>query len=317
MVKIRCGTRGSLLALAQTQMVIDALQKKHPQIQVERHEVKTLGDRKQGTPLASHTDKKDWIYDLELALLDGRIDFAVHSGKDIPYQIEPGTALLPVLKRGIPFDAFVGRLISADGRRLQLADLPQGAKVGTASLRRQAFLLKKRPDLTVVEYRGNVSTRLQKMEDNDELKGIILAGAGLERLQIAGLQYQLFSSQEMLPALNQGTLTVQFRADDQAVKEALQTLVDPRTYATWLAERTVAEILKGDCKSAIGIFAECQENTLALSACVMLPDGAEYISAADSAPLEEAQKLGQRVGHRLLELGAEKIIEKSREHKSN
>jgi hydroxymethylbilane synthase len=311
-MNIRCGTRGSQLALAQTQMVIDALENAHKTLQVERHEVKTLGDRKQGTPQASHSDKKDWIYDLELALLHNDIDFAVHSSKDIPYEIEAGTALLPVLARANPFDAFVGRKISGDTKRLQFADLPQGAKVGTASLRRKAFLLKMRPDIIVVEHRGNVPTRVQKMDDSPDIMGIILASAGLQRLQIPGLHYESFPSQIMLPALNQGTLAVQFRENDDAMREMLQSIVDTATYATWLAERTVAEILEGDCKSAIGIYAECVDNKLLLSASVMLPDGSEFVSAKDTSTLAEAQTLGVSVGNRLLELGAKKIIDKSR-----
>ena len=311
-MKIRCGTRGSQLALAQTKLVIDALEQTHKSLQVERHEVKTLGDRKQGTPQASQSDKKDWIIDLELALLNNDIDFAVHSSKDVPYELEPGTALLPILTRANPFDAFVGRKISPDGRRLQFADLPQGAKVGTASLRRKAFLLQMRPDVLVVEHRGNVPTRVQKLDDSDDLMGIILASAGLDRLKLADLHYETFSSQNMLPALNQGIMAVQFRADDQPMRDILQSLVDSTTYATWLAERTVAEILEGDCKSAIASFAEYSGDTLTLSATVMLPDGSESISTKESRTFAQAQALGQIVGHRLLELGAKKIIEKSR-----
>jgi hydroxymethylbilane synthase len=311
-MKIRCGTRGSLLALAQTQMVIDALHQKHPHIQIERLEVKTIGDRKQDTPAASHTDKKDWIYDLELALLDNTIDFAVHSSKDIPYVIEPGTALLPVLKRGNPRDSFVGQLLSPSGERLKFADLPQGAKVGTSSLRRKAYLLRLRPDLDVVEYRGNVPTRLQKMDSKGDVMGIILATTGLERLNFTDLQYETFSIDEMTPALNQATLAVQFRENDDAVKTLLEAVVDAPTYATWRAERTIAEILKGDCKTAMAVFAECKGDTLSLTATVMLPDGTNAVHADASALTSEPEKLGEKVGMRLLELGAQAIIDQSR-----
>lgn len=309
---IRCGTRGSQLALAQTALVINALETAHKNLQVERHEVKTLGDRKQGTPQASQSDKKDWIIDLELALLNNDIDFAVHSSKDVPYELEPGTALLPILTRANPFDSFVGRKISSDGRRLKFSELPTGAKVGTASLRRGAFLRKLRPDVEVIEHRGNVPTRLQKMDDSEDIMGVILASAGLERLKIPGLEYEPFSATEMMPALNQGTMAVQFRADDQKTRELLQQFVDPSTYATWLAERTVAEILEGDCKSAIASFAECSGETLKLIATVMLPDGSESISTDESGTLAQAQILGQTVGHRLIEQGAKEIIEKSK-----
>jgi hydroxymethylbilane synthase len=309
---IRCGTRSSLLALTQTQLVINALQDKHAPLTVARHEIKTLGDRKQGTAAASQSDKKDWVYDLELALLNQQIDFAVHSSKDIPYQIEPGTALLPVLPRANPHDAFVGRHCADTNQRLLFADLPLGAKVGTASLRRQAFLLRMRPDLKVVEYRGNVPTRLQKLDESDDIMGIVLASAGLERLNQTTLQYQTFLPDEMLPAINQGTLAVQFRSDDTRTRQFLQTLVEPTTQATWLAERAVAEVLKGDCKSAIGIFAACDSDRITLNACVMLPDGSEYLTATGSAPSAQAAELGQRIADRLLAQGAMALIEKSR-----
>jgi hydroxymethylbilane synthase len=311
-MKFRCGTRGSLLALAQTKLVIDALEKANKSLKIEQHQIKTLGDRKQGTPEASQSDKKDWIIDLEMALLNSEIDFAVHSSKDIPYEIEVGTALLPVLTRAKPFDAFVGRKISADGQRLKLADLPSGAKVGTASLRRRAYLLNLRPDIHVIEHRGNVPTRIQKMDDSDDIMGAIIASAGLARLDIPGLEYEIFSAEQMLPALNQGTLAVQFRAEDQLTKELLLNLVDPATQASWLAERRVAEILEGDCKSAIACFAQCEDDQVFLRATVMLPDGSESVTASERGTFAQAHDIGQTVGYRLLELGAKQIIDKSR-----
>lgn len=309
---IRCGTRGSVLALAQTKMVIDALENAHQALKVERHEIKTLGDRKQGTAAASQSDKKDWVYDLELALLNNQIDFAVHSSKDIPHEIEPGTAQLPVLKRGNPYDAFLGKKIGSDNQRLSLTDLPHGAKVGTASLRRRAFLLKMRPDLLVVEFRGNVTTRVQKLDESEELMGAVMASAGLDRVNIPNLQYESLSSKDMLPAINQGILAVQFRENDEKTKKILETIVDPDTHAMWLAERGVAEVLKGDCKSAIGIFAQCNGKSVILSANVMLPDGSESITANDSAPQTQSYQLGKKIGEQLLEMGALNIIEKSR-----
>ncbi len=312
-MKVRCGTRGSLLALTQTQLVIDALTQAHNDIEITRHEIKTLGDRKQGTPAASQSDKKDWVQDLEIALLDNQIDFAVHSGKDVPYEIAEGTALLPVLKRGNPCDAFIGRRISEDGKRLLFSELPAGAKVGTASLRRRAQLLRIRPDLNIVEHRGNVPTRIKKMDDSDDMMGAVLASAGLERLQIPDLQFEAFSSEVLLPAINQGTLVVQFRDNDQRLYNILESLVDKVTYATWLSERAVAEVLKGDCKSAIGIFAEQAEGILSLCACVMLPDGSKCVTANDQAPSAEAYSLGEKIGNQLIALGAMEIIEQSRQ----
>lgn len=311
-MKIRCGTRGSQLALAQTQMVINALEQSHSSLEVVPHEIKTLGDRKQGTKAASQSDKKDWVYDLELALLNNQIDFAVHSSKDIPHEIEPGTSLLPVLKRGNPYDAFLGKKMGDSHQRLLFSELPHGAKVGTASLRRRAFLLKIRPDLIVVEFRGNVTTRVQKLDDSEELMGAIMASAGLDRVNIPGLKYEAISSDIMLPAINQGILAVQFREDDQKIKKLLEAIVDPQTQASWLAERGVVEVLKGDCKSAIGIFAQCDNNSVTITANVMLPDGSESIVATDTGQSSQSYGLGKKLGERLIDLGAINIIERSR-----
>lgn len=311
-MKFRCGTRGSKLALAQTQLVINALRQCHAGLEIERIEVKTLGDRKQDTPSASLTDKKDWIYDLELGLLNNTIDFAVHSSKDIPHVVEPGTALLPVLKRGNPCDSFVGRRSLETGERILFADLPQGAKVGTASLRRRAYLLRMRPDLDVVEFRGNVTTRIERMDSGAEVMGIILATSGIERLGFTDLVYETFTTTQMLPALNQATLAVQFRENDNAIREALQPLIDAETHATWRAERTVAEVLQGDCRSAMGIFAQCKGDQLHLDSSVMLADGTEGIEANDTGTVDQPDQLGKAVAGRLMALGAQELIEKSR-----
>jgi len=314
-MEVRCGTRGSLLALTQTQLVIDALTQAHSNLQVQRMEIKTIGDRKQDTPSASLTDKKDWVYDLELALLNNNIDFAVHSSKDIPHIIEPGTLILPVLKRGNPHDSFVGRLSADTGKRLAFADLPHGAKVGTASLRRRAYLLKMRPDLDVVEYRGNVPTRLSRMDQNDDVQGIILATTGLERLKLEDLEYETFSAEQMLPALNQATLAVQIRENDSHMRSLIEPIIDAPTLATWRAERVIAERLQGDCRTAMAVFAECQGNDLVLNACVMLPDGSEAINAHGQSSVEKADELGNEVADKLLNLGASDIIERSRKNR--
>lgn len=311
MTEIRCGTRGSLLALTQTQLVIDALTQKHPELRVQRLEIKTIGDRKQDTPSASLTDKKDWVYDLELALLNNSIDFAVHSSKDIPHVIEPGTAIFPVLGRGNPRDSFVGKLLES-GSRLAFADLPHGAKVGTASLRRRAYLQKMRPDLDVVEYRGNVPTRLKRMDDNGDVMGIVLATTGLERLQLTDLQYETFTTEQMLPALNQATLAVQIREGDAHMQKLFEAIIDVPTQATWRAERVIAERLQGDCRTAMAVFAECNDNILTLNACVMMPDGSHAITASGFATRDNCNELGNEVADELLRLGAREIIEKSR-----
>lgn len=312
-MNIRLGTRGSKLALTQANLVKDAFEKQNLQTQIELIEIKTLGDRKQGTAAASNSDKKDWVYDLEMAIKNNSIDFAVHSGKDIPIDIEPGTELLPVLVRANPFDAFIGRLDSNNGGRLQFSDLPDGAKVGTASLRRRAHLLRLRPDLQVIEHRGNVPTRIKKMDESDDIMGIILASAGIDRLEINDLHYSRLTIDDMIPAINQGILVVQFRSDDKKIKDMFQKLVDEHTFDIWLAERAVAEVLEGDCKSAISIFAQCDGDEIKLTSAVMSPDGKDYVEVSTTKKRDQARELGLEVAKELLKKGADRIIEEARD----
>lgn len=313
-MRVTCGTRGSTLAVMQTQLVVDALKGKHPGLEVDIQQMTTRGDHIQDDPQGGITNKKDWIYELEIAILRSAIDFAVHSSKDIPRLIEAGTALLPVLARGNSGDAFIGRLISETGERIEFSDLPKGAKVGTSSLRRRAYLLKLRPDLNVVESRGNVPERLQYMDDNQEndLMGILLAAAGLERLQLNNLQYQIISKDLMLPGLSQGTLAVQFRENDEQIKTLLNSLVDESTLRCWQAERSVIKILQPHCRSVIAAYAECAGDELILKADVMLADGSKSISAEGRSNKNQAINLGEMVAQQLLEKGAQQLIDACR-----
>jgi len=308
---IKIGTRGSQLALAQSEAVKAAILTQKLVSDVELVKIKTLGDRKQGTPQASQSDKKDWVIDLDTAIVDSSIDLAVHSGKDIPVEIEKGTILIPVLRRANPFDSFIGRL-TADGQtRMRLADLPLGAKVGTASLRRRAHLLRFRPDLQVIEHRGNVPTRLQKMDDSDDIMGIVLAQAGIDRLGLSHLQTETFTLDKMIPAVNQAILIAQCRADDQLVIELLQQISDPHTAAIWHAERAVAEVLNGDCKSAVSIFAQCDANEIELVSAVMSPCGNDYVQVKQSSSMQDARQLGLNVGQALIAQGADRILKEA------
>ena len=306
--KLKIGTRGSELALVQTRQVVAALQSAHPQVEIEIVTLSTLGDRKQGTARASDSDKQDWEIDLELALLDRSIDLAVHSGKDVPNDIEAGTELLAVLKRADPRDAFLGKRIDSSGKRLAFADLPQGARVGTASLRRKAELLRLRPDLEIIDCRGNVPTRVRKLDDTSDFVGIVLAVAGLQRLGLSDLGYEALDSRSILPAINQGTLCVQMYAGDAERRELLDPLVDRNTYVAWRAERGCCEVLQGDCNSAIGIFADVEAEQVRLRARVMSPDGVECIDVERLGDANDAFKLGQELGQQLLDLGAGEII---------
>lgn len=305
---LKLGTRGSQLALAQSHMVKQALLATKQDLTVDLIKIKTLGDSKQGTSAASQSDKRDWIQELECAIVNNEIDFAVHSGKDIPAKIHDDTLLLPVLKRASAYDAFIGQQNKESLRRIRFADLPTGATIGTASLRRKAELLKHRPDLKIVEHRGNVTTRIEKLDQSQTLFGIILACAGLERLQMNDLDYETLPEAIMMPAVHQGTLVVQFHKNNKALHEKLSTLVDPQLLSAWRAERAVAEILEGDCKSAISIFATTNSDTVHLRAQVMLPDGQQYIAHQASDKLDNATALGISLGQHLIDMGASKII---------
>lgn len=307
MERIVIGTRGSALALAQTELVAKQLAIAHPHISVDVTIIKTEGDRKQGTPLAAQSDKKDWIIDLERALLAGEIDLAIHSGKDVPGEIESGTEIHSILKRATPYDAFVGKR-QANGERLTFANLPHGAIVGTASLRRKASLRAYRDDIELRDHRGNVPTRVKKLDESPDLSGIILAAAGLERLGLPDLQYEILGRDIMLPAMNQGALAAQVRVDDERVLRIVSAIADPATAAEFVAERAVAEILGGDCHSAISIFAEARGDEISVECRVFETEGARCISYSDAGRSADAARLGTQVGQEILTRGGADIL---------
>ncbi|MCB0346805.1 MAG: hydroxymethylbilane synthase [Bdellovibrionales bacterium] len=311
-MKFKIGTRASKLALAQTQMIRTALEQRPTPPTVEVCEISTRGDRRQGTADAQIPDKKKWVIDIERALLDGEIDCAVHSGKDIPHDIEPGTMIWPALERGAPQDVFIGARRGGTGARMQFADLDQGAVVGTASVRRAAQLLRLRPDLKVVEHRGNVPTRIEKLDQSTELSGIVLARAGLERLNLAGEISSVFDSNEVVPAVNQGMLVVQFREDDERAMEVLEDLVLIPSLAEWQAERAAVEILGADCHSAVGLYASSDGIRVSMIGRVLSASGAEAVEAEGASDVADAHQLGLKIAQELLDQGAEKLIAASR-----
>ncbi|MCB0360704.1 MAG: hydroxymethylbilane synthase, partial [Bdellovibrionales bacterium] len=213
-VLLRIGTRESGLARAQSALVAAAIESLQPTVITKLVAMSSLGDRRRDSSNAAVRDKKEWIVDLERALLAGEIDIAIHSGKDVPSDVEPGTALVPVLSRADSRDVFVGRHVDATGGRLRFSELEPGATVGTASLRRKAQILRLRPDVHVVEWRGNVPTRIAKLDSADGVDGIVLAAAGIQRLQLPDIDYDFFSHDLMLPAVHQGTLVAQVREDN-------------------------------------------------------------------------------------------------------
>lgn len=307
MERLVIGTRGSALALAQTNLIKAELQSKNPGLTVDIQIIKTEGDRKQGTPLAAQSDKKDWIIDLERALLAQEIDLAVHSGKDVPAELETGTEIRSALKRANPFDVFIGRRLSS-GARISFSDIPVGATIGTASLRRRASLLSYRKDLLVRDHRGNVPTRLQKLDDSPDLAGIILAAAGLERLALPDVTYEVIDQSIILPAMNQGALAVQIRQGDVRMDRFLTSIVDTNTAAEFAAERAVSEVLGGDCHSAISIFARASGDTITVSSRVFAKDGSSSLAHSGNGPITKAAAIGQRVAEELLERGGAALL---------
>lgn len=268
---LRIGSRGSELALVQSEWVRDRLRELYPNLSVEIEVIRTKGDKILDTPLAKIGDKGLFTKELETAIIERRVDLAVHSAKDMPTETPPGLAIVAFTAREDVRDVFVARKGRAegdgpaprpladgarsDGRPRALANLPRGAVVGTSSLRRRSQLLAARPDLTLVDIRGNVATRLRKVED-EGMAGTILAAAGLARLGRASAAAFAFSFAEMLPAVGQGSLAIEARADDDEVHTLVAPLVDEPTAVAVRAERALMRALEGGCQVPIAALGE-------------------------------------------------------------
>lgn len=295
---LKIGTRGSALALAQTQLVEDALT-----CETEALTVKTLGDRRQETDKAKVADKKEWILELERALLSSDISLAIHSAKDVPINIEPGTELLPVLSRATALDAFIPNP-TRDWEKF--TDLPENACIGTSSLRRIAQLLCHQADYKIIPCRGNVPTRIKKLIESSELDGIVVAAAGLERLEIADLPYETLTAEKIVPAANQGILAAQFRSDDKATRELLEPLICPQTLACFQAERTCIKALGADCHSAIGTYATAEGASIRLTVRVLSHNGDSILEITEEG--SPATGVGEWVAEALLTRGVKSLL---------
>jgi hydroxymethylbilane synthase len=295
---LRLGTRGSPLALAQAHEVRRRLAEAHPDLAaedaVEIVVIKTSGDRIQDRTLAEIGGKGLFTKEIEDALLDGAIDAAVHSMKDVPTWLPEGLAITAILPREDPRDAF----FSNRGERL--ADLPSGAVVGTASLRRQAQVLMARPDLTVVPLRGNVGTRLRKLAEG-EADATLLAMAGLNRLGEAARVTAPLEPEEMLPAVAQGAVGLETRVDDETTIARLAALDHGATATRVAAERACLEVLDGSCRTPIAALAELDTSggELWLRALVAMPDGSRAHRAERRGPASDAEVLGRDAGAEL------------------
>ena len=298
---LRIATRKSALALWQTNHVKALLQAAHPQLQIELVKIVTEGDRILDRPLAEIGGKGLFLKELERAMLDGEADLAVHSMKDVPASMADGLVLDAVLPRANPYDA----LVSRDGS--QLAQLPAGSRIGTSSLRRKSQLLALRPDLEVADLRGNVDTRLRKL-DEGHYDAIILACAGLERLGLGDRITETLQPPDWLPASTQGIIGLQCRADDRDTRALIEPLADAGAMVVASAERAVARVLQATCQVPLAAHAVLADGVVRLRSVVGSTDGAESVSASGEAPASDAAGLGERVAADLLRKGAGKII---------
>jgi hydroxymethylbilane synthase len=298
---LRVATRGSPLALWQAGHVAERLRPLAAPRPVELVEVETTGDRVRDLPLSRIGGDGLFTREIQRAVLDGRADVAVHSLKDLPTAAVPGLVLAAVPPRGPAGDALVSR------RHRRFDDLPPGAAVGTSSLRRRAQALHRRPDLRLVDVRGNVGTRLRKL-DEEGLDALILARAGLERLGLAGEMTEILDPDWMLPAVGQGALGLECREDDAATRTLLAPLDDAPTRQAVLAERALLRALGGGCLVPIGAAGVVRGGRLTLRGAVLPPDGRARVAGEDAGPAEEAEGVGRRLAEALLARGAGALL---------
>lgn len=300
---IRIATRQSPLALWQAHYVKDALQAAHPGLEVELVTMVTRGDVILDTPLAKVGGKGLFVKELEVAMQEGRADLAVHSMKDVPVDFPEGLGLVTICEREDPRDAFVSNTYAS------LDELPHGAIVGTCSLRRQCQLKEARPDLVIKELRGNVGTRLGKL-DAGEFDAIILAAAGLKRLKLEQRIRSFIEPEQSLPAVGQGAVGIECRLDDARLRELLAPLSHAETTDRVLCERAMNLTLEGGCQVPIGSYALLEGDDLWLRALVGEPDGSHIVRGEIRGPRQDAERLGVELANQLLANGARDILTK-------
>jgi hydroxymethylbilane synthase len=297
---LRIGTRGSPLAVIQAEAVGTALMQAHAGLSVDYRVVRTSGDRIQDRPLAEVGGKGLFTKEIEQGLLDGTIDIAVHSMKDVETFLPDGLCIGAMLPREDPWDA----LLSKGDARLDA--LPQGARIGTSSIRRQAQLLHRRPDLRIVPFRGNVETRLRKLEEG-EAEATLLAAAGLKRLGRLGIITEMLDPEAILPAAGQGAIGIEMRAADGATRSLLAPIDHPETTVCVAAERAMLAALDGSCRTPIGALATLDGAgaTLTLHGLVARPDGSALHRRTQNAPVKDAAAMAAALGAELRSLMGE------------
>lgn len=301
MAPLRIGTRGSDLALWQANYVADQIRAARPDLSIELVEIATAGDQVRDVPLPQIGGEGVFTKAIQDALLQGTVDVAVHSLKDLPTIPVDGLVLAAVPKRGPTGDAFVSRKFSS------FAALPPGATLATSSMRRKAQLFHQRSDLRVIDIRGNVETRLRKMIDG-ACDGLVLAVAGLERLELRGEIREVLDAAWMLPAVGQGALGLECRVDDSDTRAIVEKVNDKDSHCAALAERSLLRALGGGCQIPLGAVASISDGQLSLHAAVLSPDGRKRIENRIDGPAGKAEDLGRELAIRLISQGGRELL---------
>ena len=305
---VRIGTRGSELALWQTNHVKSLLEHLFPQFTIEAEVIKTTGDKILDAPLAKIGDKGLFTKELEHALLDNRVDLAVHSLKDVPTQIPNGLAIAAILEREDVHDVFIAH---SSNNIKAITKLPLGATIATGSLRRKSQLLNARPDFHIVDLRGNLNTRIQKLDESD-WDGMILAKAGVTRLGWEKRITEILPFDLMLPAVGQGALAIETRIDDLHINELLHSLHHQPTADAVTAERALLCALEGGCQIPVGAWGRIHGTELHLEAVIGNLDGTKMIRGSRTGSISDADRIGVELAQELLHRGGKEILEQLR-----
>jgi len=298
---IRIGSRGSLLALNQANLIKVIIEKGEPDLRAEIIIIKTTGDKILDVPLAKVGGKGLFVKEIEDALIDNRIDIAVHSMKDVPFLIPDQLIIQAITKREDPRDI----LISKEG--LKIDELPKGARIGTSSLRRQAQLLHHRPDLQISQLRGNLDTRIKKAF-TPEFDAVILAAAGLHRMGWEEKITEYIDESISIPAVGQGALGIEIRHEDRAARKIADSLNDRETSIAVRAERSFMKRLEGGCQVPIGAIGKVEGGKITLTGFIADVDGKRMVKASDSDHIDRCQELGVRLAEKLLNMGGKSIL---------
>lgn len=304
-MKVRIGTRKSQLALWQAKYIANLINQIHG-VEVELVKITTSGDKILDVPLAKIGGKGLFVKEIEDAMLKGEIDIAVHSLKDVPTQLPEGLDIIAITEREDPRDAFLSTKYKS------LKDLPAGAVVGTSSLRRKSQIMKMRDDLIINDLRGNVDTRIRKLEEG-QYDAIILAYAGLKRLGLDSKASYIFSPQEMIPAVCQGFLGIEARVDDERIKKILEPINNQESFIRATAERSFLKTLEGGCQVPLGAYCEIKDDFIHITGFIADLEGKTFIKESLSEKLtniNQAKELGQRLANILLKRGGKDILTK-------